>query len=142
MTVQTFIGGSSPEVLNLRGLEVPRARSMPKADEILCYGYALLAAIAPVTAWWNNIAYFGNENSGGLIVYANHASTSLTNGLIVVATAAFVFRVVEARPLGVPHVWIYLVLRVVIAVSVALPLFLIARRVKLAGSRSLDYIER
>ncbi|HJT95388.1 MAG TPA: DUF2834 domain-containing protein [Mycobacterium sp.] len=120
---------------------------MLKTDKILCCVYALLAAIALVTTWWNNIAYFGDENSGGLIGfvqagYANYASTSLTNDLIVVATAAFVFMVVEARRLGVRHVWIYLVLSVVVALSVALPLFLIARQVKLAGSRSLDHIER
>jgi hypothetical protein len=112
-----------------------------KTDNVLCAVYGILAAIALVATWFNNIAFLQTENSGGLAGfiqagYANYASTSLTNDLLLAAAVAFVFMVAEARRVGIPHVWIYLVLSIVIAFSVALPLFLIARQIELARQRT------
>jgi hypothetical protein len=117
--------------------------SLSKNDKVLCGIYGALAAIALVATWWNNIAFFRLENSNGLIGfvqagYANYASTSLTNDVLLTALAAFVFMVVEARRVGIPHVWIYPLLSIVVAISVAVPLYLIARQVKLAEGRPVD----
>lgn len=109
---------------------------------MLCGIYGLLAVTALLTTWYHNVAFFQEAGHGGLLGfiqagYANHASASLTNDLVVAATAAFVFMVVEARRLGMKRVWVYLALSIVIAFSVALPLFLIARQLKLAERRVL-----
>jgi hypothetical protein len=51
---------------------------------------------------------------------------------VFVLFAAFVLMVIEARRLGIRHVWIYMALSFVVALSVAFPLFLIARQRRLA----------
>jgi hypothetical protein len=88
--------------------------------------------------------FFRLESTGGLIGfvqggYATYASTSLTNDVVLVALTAFVFMVVEARRVGVRHVWIYPLLGIVVAISVALPLYLVARQIKLAERRPVDH---
>lgn len=96
----------------------------------LCIVYGVVALIALVGTWWNNILYF--QDGGSLVDffkqgYLNHATSSLTNDLILLLVSAFILMVVEARRLGIKYVWVYLVLSMVIAVSVMFPLFLIAR---------------
>src|SRR5271154_4001101 len=112
-------------------------------DKLLCGIYGALAAIALVATWWNNIAFFRLGNSHGLIGfiqagYANYAAASLANDVLLTARAAFVFIVVEGRRVGIPHVWIYPLLSIFVAISVALPLYLIARQIKLAERQSVD----
>ena len=92
--------------------------------------YALLSLGALVATWSFNIAHFAQ---GGTLwsfvtdVYANDASSSLTNDILFVCAAIFVFMVVDARKTGVQHVWVYIALSLLIAVSVMVPLYLIAR---------------
>ena len=112
---------------------------LTRNDKILCGVYAVVALVALVATWWHNIGFFTTESAslidfvrGG---YVNYAASSLTNDLLLFALAAFVFMVVEARRIGIPKVWIYLVLSAVIAVSVAFPLYLIRRQLVLAERR-------
>ncbi|MGN6160797.1 MAG: DUF2834 domain-containing protein [Marmoricola sp.] len=92
--------------------------------------YATLSLCALVATWSFNIAHVVH---GGSLVsfitdgYANDASSSLTNDILLVSLAAFVFMVVDARRTGVRHVWVYIVLSLTIATSVMFPLYLIAR---------------
>jgi integral membrane sensor domain MASE1 len=116
---------------------------MTTRDRTLIGIYGVIAAVAFVATWWNNIAFFVSGTGSSLLDfahagYANYAAASLTNDVILVAVAAFVFMVVEARRLEMPRVWVYLVLSVVVAVSVALPLYLIVRQYALARRRSVD----
>lgn len=103
---------------------------MSTARRNLCIAYGLIAVIALIATWWNNIAYIAD---GGKLTrffldgYANYASSSLTNDLLLLAVAAIVFMVVEARRLGIKYVWMYVVASFAVAISVAFPLFLIAR---------------
>ncbi|MUL82185.1 DUF2834 domain-containing protein [Mycobacterium sp. CBMA247] len=112
---------------------------MTRNDKILCGIYAVIALVALVATWWNNIGYFSTESTSLIDFfrsgYANYGSSSLTNDLLLVGLAVFVFMVVEARRLGIPKVWIYIVLSAVIAVSVAFPLYLIRRQWALAERR-------
>ncbi|WP_158885698.1 DUF2834 domain-containing protein [Amycolatopsis anabasis] len=114
---------------------------MNTRDKTLVGIYALVAAGALVATWWNNLAYFAQPGNDGILGfirdgYANHAAASLTNDVILVAVAAIVWMFVEAHRIGLRHAWVYAVLSVVIAISVAFPLFLIARQRKLAAARS------
>lgn len=109
-------------------------------DKILCGGYAAIAVVALVATWWNNIAYFTQADAGGLIGliragYANYASTSFTNDLLLVLLTAVLLMVVEARRIGMRKAWVYIALGFIVAISVAFPLYLIARQVRLAQQR-------
>ncbi|BBX90012.1 DUF2834 domain-containing protein [Mycolicibacterium boenickei] len=112
---------------------------LTRNDKILCGTYAVIALVALVGTWWNNIRYITTESTSLIDFvqsgYANYASSSLTNDLLLLGLAAFVFMVVEARRIGIPTVWIYLVLSFLVAVSVAFPLFLIRRQLVLADGR-------
>lgn len=112
---------------------------LSRNDKILCGVYAVIAVVAFVGTWWNNIRYITTESTSTLDFfqsgYANYASSSLTNDLLLFGLAAFVFMVVEARRIGIPKVWIYLVLSFLVAVSVAFPLYLIRRQMVLADRR-------
>lgn len=113
---------------------------LTRNDKILCGVYAVIAVVALVGTWWNNIRYVTTESTSLIDFfqsgYVNYASSSLTNDLLLFGLAAFVFMVVEARRIGIPKVWIYIVLSAVIAVSVAFPLFLIRRQLVLAEGRA------
>jgi hypothetical protein len=109
-------------------------------DKILCGGYATIAVVAVVATWWNNIAYFSQADNGGLIGliragYANYASTSFTNDLLLVFLTALILMIVEARRIGMRRAWIYVALGFVVAISVAFPFYLIARQIRLAQLR-------
>ena len=75
----------------------------------------------------------------------NPASRSITIDIVLFFLAAAIFMVIEARKIGVPYVWAYIVGGMLIAISVTFPLFLIARERKLAatdqpGLKSVDMI--
>ena len=112
--------------------------SLSRNDKLLCVIYACIAAVALVATWTNNIAYFFGEGNGGLVGffaagYANAATTSLTNDLALLGVAAIVLMLVEARRVGVRYVWAYVVIGFVVAISVAFPLFLLVRQIRLAA---------
>lgn len=119
---------------------------LTRTDKILCAVYAVVAVVALIATWWNNIAFFRTESTSLIDFfrsgYANYGSSSLTNDLMLFALAAIVFMVVEARRIGIPKVWIYVVLSGLVAVSVAFPLFLIRRQVVLAGQRVVESAPR
>jgi hypothetical protein len=112
----------------------------------LCIAYALIAFVAFIGTWSQNVAYFHPDD--GLAGFAlatarfwpdtlaTPASTSVTIDLGLFLLAAAVFMVLEARRLGIRFVWLYIVLGLLIAISVTFPLFLIARARKLAPGRA------
>ena len=98
--------------------------------------YAVLALVSLIGTWSHNIAFMreaGNASALGFIraCFANHASSSITIDIVLFSLAAFVFMGVESKRHGIRHVWIYMVLSLLIAVSVMFPLFLIARERRL-----------
>jgi hypothetical protein len=108
----------------------------------LCWTYAAIALGALVGTWSQNIQFLLQDDNGGLggfisDSYANAASASITNDVLFVALAAFVLMAVEARRLGIRHVWVYMLMSFLVAISVALPLFLLARQRKLAESEAV-----
>src|ERR1700752_2973018 len=104
----------------------------------LCAAYALLAPGALVATWSQNLAFFAASPGAGLSgflsgAYANPAAASLSNDLWFLTGAAIVWMVVEARRHAIRFVWLYVALGFAIAISVAFPLFLIARERRLAA---------
>ncbi|HEU0295182.1 MAG TPA: DUF2834 domain-containing protein [Anaerolineales bacterium] len=113
---------------------------MTRSEKIICGLYAAIAVIALVTTWTNNIAFMLEpENQNALsffrALYANGATASITNDLLLYALAGSIFMVLEARRLHMRHVWVYILLSLLIAVSVMFPLFLIARQIKMSQQR-------
>ena len=113
---------------------------LTRGERWLCGLYAVLAVGALIATWTNNLAYFALPDNGGLFgyiaaAYANPAAASIANDAMFFCLVIYVFMVVEGRRVGVRHVWVYLVLSGLIAVSVMVPLFLIVRQVALARQR-------
>ena len=117
---------------------------MSSARRSLCIAYGVIALLALVGTWSQNVAYFraGEGPVVGFVMatarfwpdtFATPASRSITIDLFLFFAAAAVFMVLEARRLGIRWVWAYVVLGVLIAISVTFPLFLIARERRLAA---------
>ncbi|MFN8073001.1 MAG: DUF2834 domain-containing protein [Mycobacterium sp.] len=111
---------------------------MTTSRRILCGVYAVIAVAALIATWTQNLAHMhtGKGFPGGFLqdLKANAATRSITVDLVLFFLAAAIFMVVEARRIGIPYVWAYIVGSMLTAVSVTFPLFLIARERKLAGS--------
>jgi hypothetical protein len=122
---------------------------MATSRKILCGIYAAIAIAALVGTWTQNAAYL-DTGSGFLKTFlgdlkVNPASRSITVDILLFLLAAAIFMVIEARKIGVPYVWAYIVGGLLIAISVTFPLFLIARERKLAATdqpnpKALDVI--
>ena len=64
----------------------------------------------------------------------NPASTSIAVDLgLLLLLPLFALMIIESRRLGIPLVWAYIVLGLVVAISAMFPLFLIARERRLAA---------
>jgi hypothetical protein len=114
---------------------------MNRSTKVLCAVYALLAVAALVATWSQNLAFFAANPSAGVMDfirggYANPAAASLSNDLYLLSLTVILWMVVEARRLRIRFVWVYVVLSFVIAISVTIPLFLIARERRLALTRA------
>lgn len=109
---------------------------MTTPSKVRCGLYAAIAVVALVATWSQNIAYLGSMASflpdftGDLMATA--ASRSFTFDLLLLALAAAILMITEARKHRVRHVWAYLLGGVLIAISVTFPLFLIAREVQMS----------
>jgi hypothetical protein len=110
---------------------------MTRADRTLCIVYGLIALAALVGTQWVLADYLAGSGSLGDFLDATvtgNAATFLSIDLLAVATAATVFMVVDGRRTGVRRLWVYVVLVFAVAISVAFPLYLIARTRTLAAA--------
>jgi uncharacterized protein DUF2834 len=118
---------------------------MPRARVILCWLYGAASLLALVGTWRQNVAYFRPED-GALLGFVlatgrfwvdtvvNPASTSITVDLgLLLLLPLFALMIIESRRLGIPFVWAYILLGLVVAISATFPLFLIARERRLAA---------
>jgi len=101
--------------------------------------YAALAAIGLVATWYFNLQFMSESGGSFSAVefvragYANSASSSLSNDLLVGTAAFTIWSFAEARRLGMRHWWIYPVLTFGVAFAFAFPLFLFVRERRLAA---------
>jgi Terpene cyclase DEP1 len=114
---------------------------MTQKDYFICGSYAIVALAALPATWINNLAFMSQPSNSSFTdflraAYANAAAASLSNDLFLLAAAACIFMVIEGRRIGLRFVWVYLVISPLIAISVAFPLFLIARHLKLSQEPS------
>lgn len=97
----------------------------------LAWIYGLVALLALIGTWGNNIHYM----SAGLSpldvnilfwkeTFANPASRSITVDLLFLSIPVTIWMMMEARRLQMRGIWIYLIGSLLIAISVTVPLFM------------------
>ncbi len=94
--------------------------------------YALLALAGLCLTWYFNILFMQEQQSADAMAfigaaYANHASTSISNDILVAATAFLIWMLREAKQLGLRYKWVFFVLTFGVAFAFACPLFLLYR---------------
>ena len=114
------------------------APPLPTSRKILCVVYGAIAVAALIATWSQNLAYF-DKPGRFLLDFMNDskvtpASRSLTVDILLFGLAAMILMVIEARKHGVRFVWLYIAGAFAIAISVAFPLFLIARELRMGTS--------
>jgi hypothetical protein len=105
------------------------ASSIPTSRKVLCVIYGAIAAAALIATWCPNLAYTSDQFMSDFMndLKITPASRSYTGDLLLLALAAVVFMVIEARKLGIKFVWLYVVGGFATAMGFRFPLFLIAR---------------
>jgi len=116
---------------------------MSVSRKALCLLYALIALLALVGCWANNIQYLGLGVVGTNVAFVrdtlvNPASRSVTADLLFLLLAVVIWMVLEARRLGMRHVWLYVLFGAAVAISVTVPIFLINRERALGASESRE----
>jgi len=113
---------------------------MSNSRSRLCALYVAVAGLALVATWRQNLAFMDGHASfaTGFVAFwpallANRATISITVDIFLFGLAATVWMVLEARRLAIKGVWLYVLLGFAIAISVAFPLFLVARERRLAA---------
>jgi Ca2+/Na+ antiporter len=114
---------------------------MIRSEKILCSIYAIIAFVALIATWSNNLAFIREPENQNVVsfyraLYANPAAASFTNDLLLYALAGFIFMALEARRLHIRFVWAHILLSLFIAVSVMFHLFLIARQIAISQHRA------
>jgi hypothetical protein len=110
---------------------------MTISRKALCVFYALVALVALVGTWGNNIAYLDMGIAAANLHFwqqtlVNPASRSITVDILLLGLAAITWMFLEARRLSMRGVWLYVLASVFIAISAAFPAFLIHRELALA----------
>lgn len=112
---------------------------MTISRKTLCAVYVLIGGLAFVGTWgnvlglakqrgfWNATLIFWQD------VLVNESSRFITVDTLFLGLTVVVWMILEARRLNIPCVWLYVVFGLFIAISLAVPLFLIHRERKLAA---------
>ena len=112
---------------------------MTISRKALCVVYALVAVLALVGTWGNVLGMVSELGfwDGTLRFWqdtlVNGSSRFITVDVLFFALAVIVWMLLEARRLAIPGVWLYIVIGLLIAISVAFPVFMIHRERKLAA---------
>jgi hypothetical protein len=114
------------------------ATSLPTSRKVLCVAYVVIAVVALITTWINVGPYIHDPTDFFVTFWrdtrVNAASRFITADALTLALSAAVLVVVEGRRHRVRFIWAYIVGSYFVAVSVAFPLFLIARELRIASS--------
>ena len=113
---------------------------MKLSRRALCIVYGVIAVIALIGTWGNNVAYLHLGFIGANLRFwqetlVNPASRSITVDILMVGLVIFVWMFLEARRLGMRGIWLYLVFSMLVAISAGLPIFMIHRERVLAKTQ-------
>ncbi|MBO0855812.1 MAG: DUF2834 domain-containing protein [Nocardia sp.] len=107
---------------------------MPRSRKLLCAAYMAISIAALILTWSQNVAY-RNDIAGFLGHFVHDtkstpAARSIMVDLMLLTLAAMIFMVVEGRKRAIRFVWAYVAGGAIIGISVAFPLFLLARELR------------
>ena len=119
------------------GLNVKEENSMEISSKKLQVVYGICAIAGVVFTMYFNILFVIEHGSFSAITfvaenYANNASASITNDLLIVVATFLVWSFIESRRLSMSYWWAYAVLTFGIAIAFTLPLFLLNRERRIA----------
>jgi len=111
---------------------------MPASRKVLCGVYAAIAVAAAIAAV-TQAAPYAHSLTGVFVTFwqdtkVTSAARFVVGDLFFLALAVGVLMVVEARKHDIKFVWAYLIGGILIGISITVPLFLIAREVKLRAT--------
>ncbi len=114
--------------------------SLPVSSKVLCSVYVLIALVALIATWSQNLAYLDRGGQFLSVFWqdtkANPAARSITVDIALFLLAAAILMVLEARRHGVRFVWLYILGGFLIAISVTFPLFLIDRELRVGRTET------
>ncbi|MGA8250579.1 MAG: DUF2834 domain-containing protein [Mycobacterium sp.] len=115
--------------------------SMPISRKVLCVVYALIAVVALVATWSQTVAYTHNGFAAFFDNFwhdarVNASSRNITADVLMLGMSLAILMVVEARKYGVRFVWLYILGMFFVAISVTVPLFLIAREIRIGAAET------
>ena len=117
------------------------ANQLSTGAKVECLAYAVIAVLAFVGTQWALIEGIRTAEGGfGAQIWtdltANPSVVFTTIDLFAVFLAALIFMIVEGLRVKVRWWWLYPVLSASIGISFGFPLFLIARRLRIAGENA------
>ncbi|MCV7278543.1 DUF2834 domain-containing protein [Mycolicibacterium flavescens] len=111
---------------------------LPTTTKLLCVAYAVIAVVALIATWSQNLTYAGRGADFATAFWEDTKTTaaarSITADIALFLLAAVILMVYEARKHGIRFVWVYVIASFFIAVSVTFPLFLLARELRIHRS--------
>lgn len=118
------------------------ASSIPMSRKVLCVVYGAIAFAALIATWTLAGPYLHSPVDIFVTFWrdtqVNSASKYITADALLVGLSAAILMVIEARKHNVRFVWAYLVGAFFVGISVAFPLFLIARELRMGASRCIE----
>ncbi|MCV7099641.1 DUF2834 domain-containing protein [Mycobacterium palustre] len=111
---------------------------MPTSRKVLCAVYGVIAAVALVACWSQTVAYVHSPTDFFVNFWRDAkitpASRNITADALMLGIAVVILMVIEARKHEVRFVWAYIAACYFVAISVAFPLFLIARELRMGAA--------
>ena len=108
--------------------------------------YGVCAAAGVVVTMYCNMQFMSEHGGFPIITfiadnYANYASASITNDILVVTVVFLIWSFIEARRLSMSNWWVYAVLTFSVALGFSLPLFLLIRERRIAAQAESNMIK-
>ena len=112
--------------------------TIPTSRKVVCVVYGAIAVTALILTWANAAPYIHSLTGFVVTIWqdakVNEASQFVAAEMDMLAVSSVVLMVIEGRRYGVRFVWAYVAVGYIIAISMAFPLFLIARELKIGTS--------
>lgn len=115
---------------------------MTVSRKAMCVCYGLIGTLALVGTWGNvlgilpQVGFWEGNVRFWQDTLANESTRFITVDILFLGWTVIVWMVLEARRLEIPGVWLYVVGGLLIAISLAVPLFMIHRERRLAARES------
>lgn len=120
--------------------EADQAPSLPTFRKVLCGVYGAIAVAALIATWSQGGPYAHSIHAFVVGFWSDSKVTSASRfiaaDILLFGLAATILMLTEARKHNVKFVWAYIAAAFLVAISVAFPLFLLARELRMKSESS------